>query len=403
MNIRILVFLSIANIVATLGQGLVVPLLPGYAHDLGASGFTIGLIFGVFSVSRSVLLPYFGWLSDIKGRKMFITAGLLFYFLTSIAYYYSQHVNALILIRFLQGIAAAMIVPSSQAYAGEISPVGKEGTTMGILNVAFYAGLGLGPIMGGLIKDHFGIRASFASMGLVCLAGFILCQLFLPPQKEERTCRTREKPENLGHLIRRPVILGLFLNRFSQILCIGILWTFMPLLAALEFHLSSSMIGVMISLMVLITALLTPLTGMLSDRVNKRMMMFAGSILVVITMLLFAGLDSVPGMLAATALSGLGGALLTSSTTAMAAVLGRRYHSMGSVMSLQIQGHSLGMFIGPMLAGIIMDFFDIRVAFGGAAAVMLVLSVVSLLLTREYDDFKNGDGGEPLLTPPQHF
>ncbi|MFH2132496.1 MAG: MFS transporter, partial [bacterium] len=98
MNIRILVFLSIANIVATLGQGLVVPLLPGYAHDLGASGFMIGLIFGVFSVSRSVLLPYFGWLSDIKGRKMFITAGLFFYFLTSIAYYYSQHVHALILI-----------------------------------------------------------------------------------------------------------------------------------------------------------------------------------------------------------------------------------------------------------------------------------------------------------------
>ncbi|MBT6616273.1 MAG: MFS transporter, partial [Deltaproteobacteria bacterium] len=154
MNFKILAILSVANIVVTTGQGLVVPLLPGYAHELGASGFMIGLIFGVFSISRSALLPYFGRLSDTKGRKVFITTGLFFYIITSIGYFYSQSVNALILIRFLQGISAAMIIPVSQAYAGEISPVGEEGRTLGILTIAFYSGLGLGPILGGVIKDH---------------------------------------------------------------------------------------------------------------------------------------------------------------------------------------------------------------------------------------------------------
>ncbi|MBW2584501.1 MAG: MFS transporter, partial [Deltaproteobacteria bacterium] len=51
------------------GVGIVVPLLPIYAHDLGASGLYIGLIFGAFSMSRTVFLPWFGRLSDIKGRK----------------------------------------------------------------------------------------------------------------------------------------------------------------------------------------------------------------------------------------------------------------------------------------------------------------------------------------------
>ncbi|MBW2575913.1 MAG: MFS transporter, partial [Deltaproteobacteria bacterium] len=56
------------------GVGIVVPLLPVYAHNLGASGIYIGLIFGSFSLSRTFLLPYFGRYSDKKGRKPFIVA-----------------------------------------------------------------------------------------------------------------------------------------------------------------------------------------------------------------------------------------------------------------------------------------------------------------------------------------
>ena len=53
---------------AVTGVGIVVPLLPVYARDLGASGLYIGLIFGAFSLSRTLFLPYFGRLSDKKGR-----------------------------------------------------------------------------------------------------------------------------------------------------------------------------------------------------------------------------------------------------------------------------------------------------------------------------------------------
>ena len=45
---------------AVTGVGIVVPLLPVYAHDLGAGGLYIGLIFGSFSLSRTFFLPYFG-------------------------------------------------------------------------------------------------------------------------------------------------------------------------------------------------------------------------------------------------------------------------------------------------------------------------------------------------------
>jgi MFS family permease len=122
MNKKLSSTLFLAVFSVTLGVGLVVPLLPVYAYELGATGLYIGFIFGAFSLSRTVFLPYFGHLSDLKGRKPFITTGLLAYFLVSIAYVLSKDVNFFIAIRFFQGIASAMILPVAQAYVGEITP-----------------------------------------------------------------------------------------------------------------------------------------------------------------------------------------------------------------------------------------------------------------------------------------
>ncbi|MEJ2097328.1 MAG: MFS transporter, partial [Deltaproteobacteria bacterium] len=70
---------------AVTGVGIVVPLLPVYATELGASGLYIGFIFASFSLSRTMFLPYFGRLSDRKGRKKLIISGLLAYAVVSAA------------------------------------------------------------------------------------------------------------------------------------------------------------------------------------------------------------------------------------------------------------------------------------------------------------------------------
>ena len=79
MNIKLFATLFLAVFSVTMGVGLVVPLLPVYAHELGATGLYIGFMVGAFSLSRTIFLPYFGKASDRKGRKPFITTGLLVY------------------------------------------------------------------------------------------------------------------------------------------------------------------------------------------------------------------------------------------------------------------------------------------------------------------------------------
>ena len=105
-NAKIFVTLFLAVFATTIGVGIVIPLLPVYAHELGAGAFQIGLVFGAFSLSRSIFVPYFGKLSDRKGKKPFLTLGLFIYCLLSLLFLFSTNVQALILIRLGQGFAS---------------------------------------------------------------------------------------------------------------------------------------------------------------------------------------------------------------------------------------------------------------------------------------------------------
>ena len=228
------------------------------AHELGAGGLEIGLIFGAFSLSRSLLVPYFGKLSDRKGKKPLISLGLFIYFVNSILYVFSTNIQTLVLIRLSQGVASAMILPVAQAYVGILTPKNKEGLTMGLFNIALFGGLSIGPILGGLVKDWFNIQFSFLSMGALSLFGFLLCFYMLPTETEHKNERLSpsKKPIRYLDLMKEPAVFSLCAFRICFTTGIGIIWTFLPLLGSTELNLSSSLIGVLLMINVLIAGIL---------------------------------------------------------------------------------------------------------------------------------------------------
>ena len=115
---RVFPILAISIFSCMLGSGIVVPLLPLYAESLGASGLWLGLIFAAFPLSQFLATPVFGRLSDRKGRKLFISIGLLAYAVISFGFIYTNTVSQLVLLRFLHGLAGALILPIAQAYVG---------------------------------------------------------------------------------------------------------------------------------------------------------------------------------------------------------------------------------------------------------------------------------------------
>ena len=388
MNWKIFNILFLAIFCSTLGQGIVVPLLPQYAHELGATSLLIGMIFGAFSLSRTAFLFYFARFSDRKGKKPVIAAGLFIYFIASIGFTLSRDVTSLIAVRFFQGVAAAMILPVAQAYAGEITPMNREGFVMGLFNVSLYGGLSAGPILGGIMMDLYGIQSAFISMGVVCLAGLGLCLGFLPPVSKEDTHKKNAEPVSFRILIRNRHVLNLFLFRFAHTICIGSVYSFAPLIAGKTLKLSSSSIGIMITLCVLITAIIMTPMGMLADRMSKRALLVISGIIGAISMYTIAIVTAPWQMYLATVLLGFGGGLAIPAIMSMTVVLGRMESSMSSMMSMLAMSHSLGMIIGPLLIGRLIDVVDFRTAFIVAALIMVASTVICLFLSSGFSELE---------------
>ncbi len=352
------------------GVGIVVPLLPVYAHDLGASGIYIGLIFGAFAFSRTFFLPYFGRCSDRRGRKPYIVTGLFSYALISFAFIAATRVEILIAIRFIQGIASAMIMPVSQAYVGDITPKNREGFTMGMFNMSIFTGLSIGPLIGGMLNDRFSLNAAFVTMGFLSFISCMLALVLLPPSRFERVTMHRQAFVPWKTLMRDPVVDGIFFYRFAYTACIGTIWGFLPVFADAGFSLSSSAIGFLVMLGIMTSGLLQTPMGYLSDRANKRLMILLGGLVVIFAMISFSWARSVADLCIANIIFGIGGSLSMAPLMAIAVQKGVEKKAMGAVMALLTMGHSLGMMTGAFLAGMLMDMVALRQTFFWSSLVM---------------------------------
>jgi MFS family permease len=302
-------------------------------------------------------------------------------------------VNFFILIRFVQGIASAMILPVAQAYIGEITPRNKEGFVMGLFNVSLYAGLSVGPVAGGIVKDSLGIESAFLSMGLISLAGFLLCVGFLPPRAEESLLKRTKPPQRYRILIKNKFVGALFFFRFTYTACIGLVWAFLPLFAHERFKLSSSAIGILVMLGVLTSGLLQTPMGLIADRFNKRALIAAGGLLTAGAVVSFVYAKGFWGLFVSNLLFGVGGGISVPAVMAMTVIIGRKTDSMGSVMALLTMGHSLGMLIGPVLAGIITDFFHLSLAFVVGMILMAIGVMVALFFTSGFQSWAEKEMG----------
>ena len=373
ISIKIFITLFMAVFVTTMGAGLVAPLLPVYAHELGAGGLQIGLIFGAFSLTRTIFVPYFGKLSDRKGKRPLLTVGLFIYFLTSLLYIVSKSVETLILLRLGQGFASAMILPVAQAYVGEITPKGKEGRVMGLFNVSLYGGLSSGPVMGGMVKDWFNIQASFLGMGALTFVGFMLCLIFLPAESMSEKNGPAGSKASVPYmkLIKIPSVFSIFAFRVCFTTCIGITWAFLPILASTKMALSSSAIGAVVMINVLIAGLLQVPMGYLADRFSKKILTISGGLLAILAVLYLDRTESFGGLILANGILGLAGGVSFPAIMAFGVIEGRRTKAMGSIMGLLALGHSLGMLAGPVLAGALLEFFPFHIIFMFGAIVLI--------------------------------
>ena len=364
-----------------LGVGIIAPLLPIYAESLGATGIWIGVIFAGFSISRTIFMPLIGRISDRRGkRKIFLCIGLFAYSLISLGYVWATQVSELTLVRLLHGSAAGMVIPIAQAYVGDLSPEGEEGTWMGYFNAAFFAGFGFGPLMGGMLTDHFDMNTAFYTMGALNLLAFSLALLWLPEVRLKKEVAT-DPQTSFTQMMESGVIKGLVSFRLVYAMGRGAFSCFLPIFAASYLGLAAAQIGAVLAADMLLLALLQIVGGGIADRFNKKRLIVIGNLINLSFIALIPLMQSFWQLLALCLVGSLGGALSMPAASALMVGEGRKY-GMGSAMGIFTMAMSLGMAVGPIISGQVYDSWGINSVFFVGACLILLGTTVFVWLTR---------------------
>ncbi|MEM1191018.1 MAG: MFS transporter [Pseudomonadota bacterium] len=163
-------------------EGSVVNLaLPDLQAALGLSAEAVQWTVNIYLLVVSALLLVGGASGDRFGLRRVFVCGILFFGVASLAAALAPTLNALLLARTVQGMAAAAVIPTSLALISVHFPESERGKAIGLWAGASALTTSLGPVLGGNLVDQFGWPSVF--MAMVPLAGMtaLLTVYRVPP------------------------------------------------------------------------------------------------------------------------------------------------------------------------------------------------------------------------------
>ena len=167
--------------------------LPTMGSDLGAGATSLGLVETLFLAGSVALLLPVGRLADASDKNTLYKLGLASFVVSCLLIGTLSSMPAILCIRFFQGVSSAIFAATGPAILADIVPANQRGRAYGASIGAIYAGLSLGPVLGGILIDQWGWRAVFfAGAGIIAL-GLALVQALLK-SKWRRPTRSMPLP-----------------------------------------------------------------------------------------------------------------------------------------------------------------------------------------------------------------
>ena len=368
--------------IALLGIGIIIPVMPVFATELGANGLALGMIIAAFSVSRGLLQPVVGNLSDRLGRKGFLVTGLFIYGVVGLLIPQAGSIINLLLIRAFQGVGSAMIVPIGMAYMSVLAPPGQEGRYQSYLNIAIFCGIGCGPVIGGIVSDLLGFESVFYVMAALSFGAFTLVLKNMPAQQAQVKASATGLLKSLQMMMQSRLTLGILLARLVTMVIMVPSMAFLPLLMTQTIEASGLQIGFVIACRTLVNAVLQVPAGKVADKYNKLFLLVTGCICLSGVIMLIPFMKTFVMFLLIYCLLGLGEAIIWPVLGAYASIEGRKRYGHGTMMGVFSLAMSGGIMAGAMLSGLSMDVWGIEFAYFVTAATVLIGTSVAALLIR---------------------
>ncbi|MBU8878516.1 MFS transporter [Bacillus sp. FJAT-29790] len=360
-----------------IGFGIIIPVLPFYAENIGATPTQLGLLMAVYSLMQLFFAPMWGRISDRIGRKPVIMIGILGLALSFFLMGISSSLWMLFAARIIGGFLSSANMPTVMAYVADITTPEDRGKGMGIIGAAVGLGFVFGPAIGGVFSK-ISLSLPFYISGVSSLLTFFLVWIFLKESLTEDNRKLQNKDKSsLREVLNGPHSILFFLQMFVSLSLSGLEATF-AYFAAEKAGLGIVDLGYIFMIMGLAGAIVQGgLVGRMTKKFGEGFVIQIGIVISAIGFGLILFIDSFTTAAIFLTIFGIGNGVIRPSVSALLTKTSTAGH--GSATGFLSSFDSLGRIIGPPLGGWL---FSITVGlpyFSG-----IVLSFIAFVLYRIY-------------------
>ena len=373
-------------LMATLGQGLLVPILPLYAADFDIGYVLIGLVLAGEGLGTLIADVPTGLLQRRFGNKQVMMMGLLLKSAAILLLFAAPTIWVVLLLRLFAGFGRAMYTVSAHVYVTDNVVLGKRGKAISMFGGTHRLGGFIGPAIGGIAAGMLGVRAAFLIAGLVTAVGFALVALFTGGQRprKRKTGAREEHPLHLLSVLQsnyRVLASAGIAQVFAQMIRAGRI-VVIPLFAADVLGLGFEEIGYIVSISVAIDFSLFVVAGWLMDRFGRKFAIVPCFGIQAIGMALVPFAASFGGLLFAAALIGIGNGLGAGSMMTLGSDLSPD-KSRGEFLGVWRLIGDLGHTGAPLVVGVVADMLVLSSAIFFIAGTGLAAASIFLFLVPE--------------------
>jgi MFS transporter, DHA1 family, multidrug resistance protein len=374
-----LLVMFIAQLLSIVGFAFVLPFIPFYIREIGVTDEKLvpvwaGILGAASSLTMTIFSPIWGWLSDRYGRKLMVERAMFAGALLTMAMGMIGNVYQLLILRLLSG-AFTGTISASISLVSSVLPAAKLGFGLGLMQVAFFLGMSLGPWIGGMIADSVGYRLTFIAGGVILLVGGLLVLIGAKENFIRPSAVSIKRSGSMRTLLALPGFVSLMavflLFNFSIHIAIPILPLFIEEVGNLKTRVASTT-GLLFAVTGATASISAVSIGYLSDRKGHKRVLIVSLFITGLMWIAHALAQSIHQLLVVRILFGFaaGGNLPT-----MNALVGKLTpkESYGKAYGLMASMTSLGMTLGPLAGGIMASYMGFRWPF---VVVSLLLSLV---------------------------
>jgi MFS family permease len=381
-----------------IGFGIVIPILPYYAKQYGASATALGWLMTSYSAMQFLFAPLWGRLSDRIGRRPVLLMSMLGTMVSMAVLGIAPSLLWLFIGRTFAGICGANI-STATAYIADVTTPENRAKGMGMIGAAFGLGFIFGPAIGGVLSRYGYAAPMFAAAGLAaCNWVFAFIRLQEPSITAELRAQNRTKRfdrkaffETMGDRRTRVATLVFFVVTIAVTQMEVTFALFMRAKYGYDAQGAGWLLALMGTIMVLIQG---GLIGKLSKAFGERRLVLIGTMVMAVALVLMAQANLIAQLIIALSLLALGNGITNPSLSSQASQ-GAKPERRGATMGIYQSAGSLARVLGPPVAGWLYDHQGLTAPFITAAGFMILAFAGSARFPhRENEPAKRGRIGE---------